>query len=112
MDFEELDYEEEFDGVWACASLLHVEKSRISSVLEKVHQSLKTGGVMYFSFKRGTEERTAGQRLFNDYTEDTVKTLFTAENGWEILELFVTGDVREGRDGEKWVNGVVRKYLV
>jgi len=40
-----------------------------------------------------------------------VKPLFTAENGWEILELFVTGDVREGREGEMWVNGVVRKTI-
>lgn len=109
MDFEELDYEEEFDGVWACASLLHVEKSRILSVLEKVYQSLKPGGVLYCCFKYGTEERISGQRFFNDYTEDTVKPLFTAENGWEILELFVTGDVREGREGEQWVNGVVRR---
>ena len=109
MDFEELDYEEEFDGVWACASLLHVEKSRISSVLAKVHRALKPGGVMYFSFKRGTLERIAGERFFNDYTEDTVKTLFTTENGWQLLDLFITGDVREGREGEQWVNGVVRK---
>lgn len=111
MDFEELDYEEEFDGVWACASLLHVEKSRIPSVLMKIHHALKPGGVLYFSFKRGTSERIAGERFFNDYTEETVKTLFTTENGWELLDLFITGDVREGREGEQWVNGVVRSIL-
>ena len=109
MDFEELDYEEEFDGVWACASLLHIEKASIQSVLAKVHRALKPGGVMYFSFKRGTSERMAGERFFNDYTEDTVKTLFTTENGWQLLDLFITGDVREGRKEEQWVNGVVRK---
>ena len=43
------------------------------------------------------------------YTEDTVKTFFTTENGWQFLDLFITGDVREGREGEQWVNGVVRK---
>ena len=111
MDFEELDYEEEFDGVWACASLLHVEKSRILSVLAKVHRALKPGGVMYFSFKRGTSERMAGERFFNDYTEDTVKNLFTTENGWQLLDLFITGDGREGREEEQWVNGVMRKTV-
>ena len=109
MDFEELDYEEEFDGVWACASLLHAPKSRIPSILSKIHRSLVPGGTLYFSFKRGDSERTKDGRFFNDYTEDTVKELFTAENRWEITKLFVTGDVREGREGEQWVNGVVRK---
>ncbi|MBR4861248.1 MAG: class I SAM-dependent methyltransferase [Firmicutes bacterium] len=108
MDFEELDYEEEFDGVWACASLLHAPKSRIPSILSKIRRSLVPGGTLYFSFKHGDSERTKDGRFFNDYTEDTVKELFTAENGWEITELFVTGDVREGRGGEQWVNGVVR----
>ena len=69
---------------------------------------LAPGGVLYFSFKRGTGERMVGERFFNDYTEDTVKNLFAPENGWEILGLFVTGDVREGREGEQWVNGVVK----
>lgn len=109
MDFEELDYEAEFDGVWACASLLHASKSLLPSVLGKIHRALVPGGILYFSFKRGDSERMAGERFFNDYTEDTVKDLFIAENGWELKELFVTGDVREGRGEEQWVNGVVKR---
>ena len=160
MDFEELDYEEAFDGIWACASLLHVEKSRIPSSLRKIHRALVPGGVLYVSFKRGEGERTSGLRFFNDCTEAELEDLFTragnasadgkcaadnpacngaaddiadddtdddcvadgntannniandcaaGANDWEIIEIFTTGDVREGRDGEQWVNGVVRK---
>lgn len=111
LDFGELDYEEEFDGVWACASLLHVEKSQMMLVIDKIHRSLLPGGCMYFSFKRGESERMKNGRFFNDYTEDAVRELFTTENGWEILNIFITGDVRDGRGEEQWVNGVVRKML-
>ena len=109
MDFEDLDYTEEFHGIWACASLLHVEKSRILPILRKIHSALLPGGVLYVSFKHGSGERLSGQRFFSDYTEDDLKALFPSSGGWQILTIFTTGDVREGRDGEQWVNGVVRK---
>lgn len=109
MDFEELDDTEEFDGIWACASLLHIEKNRIHSILRKIHTALLPGGVLYVSFKRGSGERLSGQRFFSDYTEDDLKALFPPSDGWQIITIFTTGDVREGREGEQWVNGVVRK---
>ena len=36
MTFEELDFDEVFDGIWACASLLHVPTAKISDILDKV----------------------------------------------------------------------------
>lgn len=41
--FEALDYTQEFDGVWACASLLHVPKTRLPKVLENISRALKKG---------------------------------------------------------------------
>lgn len=38
-----------------------------------------------------------------------MKILFPEEDGWEICENLLTGDVREGREDEQWVNVVVRK---
>lgn len=38
---EEMDYQQEFDGIWACASLIHAEKKEMQGVLEKVKQALK-----------------------------------------------------------------------
>ena len=43
------------------------------------------------------------------YTEDELKALFPPSGGWQILTIFTTGDVREGREDQQWVNGVVRK---
>ena len=30
---------------------------------------------------------------------------------FKIIEIFVTGDVREDRDGEKWLNVIMRKQI-
>lgn len=40
MRFQELAFEEEFDGVWACASLLHVNRGEMKEVLQRLARSL------------------------------------------------------------------------
>ncbi len=69
--FEELDYTEEFDGIWACASLLHVPKENMVKVLRAVKKSLKNDGVLYVSYKYGNSQREKDGRVFSDYTETT-----------------------------------------
>ena len=106
---EEITYENEFDGIWACASLLHVAKEEMSSVIEKLCRALKENGILYVSFKLGSGERFADGRFFNDYTEKDIRIFFSEQNGFEIKECFVTEDVREERKHEKWINVIVRK---
>lgn len=48
----------EFDGVWACASLLHILKDHMASCFSKLVDALKVGGVLYSSFKYGNKERS------------------------------------------------------
>lgn len=108
MDFKDIDYDNLFDGVWACASLLHVDKESIEDVLAKVYKSIKTNGVLYVSFKEGMEEREHKGRFFNDYTEETLRPLLES-SGFKVEKMFITGDVREGRASEKWVNAIARK---
>ena len=65
MRFEEICFEEEFNAVWACASLLHVPKNEIRNILQKVEKALNPEGILYMSFKYGTEERISGERTFS-----------------------------------------------
>jgi 2-polyprenyl-3-methyl-5-hydroxy-6-metoxy-1,4-benzoquinol methylase len=57
--FQEIAFCEEFDAVWACASLLHVPKKELVAVLHKLSTSLLHGGILYMSFKYGNVERMA-----------------------------------------------------
>ncbi len=101
--FEEMDFRNEFDGIWACASLLHVDRKGIDGVIKRLHESLKNEGILYASFKYGSGERTVGDRLFNDYDADGVKELME-KNGFQVKKIYLTGDVRKERAGEQWVN--------
>ena len=103
--FEEIDDVQTYDGIWACASLLHVPKEKMAEVLHRLKCTLKDGGVLYASFKYGEEEKVVNGRFFNYYNERSLRGLMN-ENGFEVLELFVTQDVRGGRHEEKWVNVV------
>ena len=106
--FEEINFVEEFDGIWACASLLHVAKSEMDSVMEKMKRALKERGMMYVSFKYGKSEREKDGRFFSDYTEETLIRMLD-RHGFAIEEIFVSCDVRKEREGERWVNAMVRK---
>lgn len=116
--FEEIDERNVYDGIWACASLLHVPYELLPKVIAKLVDSLVDGGVLYASFKYGEEEREAGGRYFTDLMEEGwKKVLEEAEeeikgSRLETVECFVTGDVREGRGEEKWLNVVGRKKVI
>ena len=93
----------QYDGIWACASLLHVKKADMRDVLLRLKKLLRPEGILYASFKAGETERVKDGRFFNDMTDTACGTLFE-DAGFKVLELFMSGDVREGRHGEAWVN--------
>jgi len=98
-----------FDGIWACASLLHVPAADLSTVIERLASMLQPGGIFYMSFKWGRAERVNGGRLFVDLDEEGLDDLL--ENIPELVrrELWQTRDLRPGRDGEFWLNAIMEK---
>lgn len=109
ISFEDISFTAEFDAVWACASLLHVKKADIPNVFDKVSAALIPGGILYASFKYGSEERVVNGRFFNDYTENDLDTLLTSDNQLSLLEYWITEDVRPDRCGERWLNFIAKK---
>ena len=104
MFFEELDYTDAFDAVWACASLLHVCKADLPGIFCRIHRALKPGGVFYASFKYGEEEREKNGRLFSDFTEKSLHALTETAGGFRITDMWLTRDARPDRQDESWVN--------
>lgn len=108
--FDELDFDQVFDGVWACASLLHVPYEKLTDVFRKIARVLKPGGILYASFKYGDFEGERKGRYFTDLDEERLAALLESIEGLEVVETFVTEDVRDERKGEKWLNVIgVRK---
>jgi SAM-dependent methyltransferase len=101
---QDLTYENQFDGIWACASLLHVRRREMDDVLFRLGRALRVGGVLYMSFKWGDGERVRQGRLFNDYTEDAFQPLLAGHELLTFLRAWRTDDVRPEKRGEKWLN--------
>ena len=100
----------EFDGVWACASLLHVSMKELPEALGKLRKALKDKGYMYASFKYGEGTTERGERTFSDFTEKSVTRLME-DAGFYVVECGITSDIRPRRTEDKWVNVILRKCL-
>ncbi|MDU1059505.1 MAG: class I SAM-dependent methyltransferase [Leclercia adecarboxylata] len=111
MTFADVDWKEEFDGIWCCASLLHVPAVELPGVMRKLADALKPGGIWYVSFKYGDGERELDGRRFTDMNKEEVYTLVKAVEGIEVVKIWMTRDKRPEKD-QVWVNGLVHKGLV
>ncbi len=109
MLFSELDAYEKYDGIWACSSILHLSKDELKPVLRKMTIALKNCGIIYTSFKYGDFEGERNGRYFTDFVLDSFKDYMQDIRNLQIEEWWITGDVRPGRDGEKWLNLILRK---
>ena len=103
--FEDLNLTETFDGIWASASLLHVNKNEIVDVIKNVSSNLKPNGVFYMSFKYGENEYIDEKgRYFNCYTEETFKEMLSQVQNLKIKTIYKSGDTLGGRNNLVWLN--------
>ena len=109
MLFEELNDQNIYDGIWACSSILHLAYGELEDVFIKMARALTSHGILYTSFKYGTAEGERNGRYFTDMTEEKMDKLLKDVNLFDILEMWVTSDVRPGRAEEKWLNMILRK---
>jgi len=140
MRFQDVDMVERYDGIWCCASLLHVSEAELPGVMTKLAMALKPGGVGYLSFKHGRGEREKDGRRFTDMDRAGLQKLVERINtpggdpltknmteikseagseditvkrfALEIDKIWQTGDVRIGRGDEVWLNAIIRKSLI
>jgi SAM-dependent methyltransferase len=109
MTFDQMMWREAFDGIWACASLLHVPRNALPATLRRLRAALAPGGVWFMSFKYGRQEREANGRRFTDLDEGTAARLLDETGGLELISIEVSGDVRPGRDQERWLSILCRR---
>lgn len=109
MLFQELDLEDEYNGIWACSSILHLPKDELRTVFHKMVTALKSSGVIYTSFKYGEFEGERNGRYFTDFTIELFSEFIKNIPDLKIEEQWITEDVRPGRRDEKWLNLLLRK---
>ena len=111
--FEELELKEKFHGIWACASLLHIKREDLKTVLNNLYNNLDDNGVFYMSFKYGEKEYVDDKnRYFNSFTDESIISFINENTKYNILGLYITED-KLGRVNEvKWLNLICNKKSV
>lgn len=97
-----------YDGIWACASLLHLAVNEVPAVIGQLWSALKPGGTFYLSFKIGDGEREHQGRHFTDANEDIAKRWVSDLPELSGYRLWRTDDQRPDRD-EQWLNILLTK---
>lgn len=106
--FVEFSDEKLFDGIWACASLLHVPTSDLPKTLKHLGGLLRESGWMFATFKVGGDEQVRNGRFFNDMDAERFVAVVDAASGLEVAKTWETEDVRPERQ-ERWLNVLMTK---
>ncbi|MCP3955777.1 MAG: class I SAM-dependent methyltransferase [Desulfobacterales bacterium] len=109
LSFNDIKFKNKFDGVWACASILHIPKRNIPIILKKLSASLKTDGIFYLSFKYGNTEVLKNGRHFSNYDEKSFNLLLANIDDLTVLKYWVTNDLKQSDQNEKWLNVLLKK---
>ena len=109
MDFSELRDVQEYDGVWACSSLLHVKKDELLGILKKIRTSLKDDGILYTSFKDGDGEETKSDGRFFHYIGKEAFEELSRQASLELVEFSQNVVSADYNNGITWNNFVLKK---
>lgn len=83
------------DGLWVCASLLHLQRADVLPTVQAFHRVLKSDGILYLSVKLGAGEKwvssaydSAFGRFFTYWRPETLDPLlktagFDVVDGWQ-----------------------------
>lgn len=102
-----------FDAVWAMASLIHITRQKISSVLSEIHRVLKPNAVLFTSIKKGNGKKIESDgRYFEFYQLDEWKN-FLIYAGYSIKTINETVEVRQTKFGTNqritWIESFARR---
>ena len=106
---EDIDFKDKFDGIWACASLLHINKNATVDVYNKLLSALKIEGILYASYKYGTNTMVKEGRYFNNYDENSFSEMMKNIQSLEQIEFWTTLDLRQEGNNQKWLNILLKR---
>lgn len=109
MRYEEMEFDEVFDGIWGCAALVHTPKQQMLPILDKLCRSLKHQGVLYMSFKLGDFEGFRGERYYCDYNKKSMEVLVEEAAHFQVIKIWSSQDVRSSHPNTEWLNVLLRK---
>ncbi len=102
--FEEFETTLSFDGIWACASLLHVSEENMPKIVRKYRDLLNPEGIFFMSFKKEKENYAHKGRSFTCYEEDSLRQMIRKAGGLDVLMIKETPSAKLDCDEEYWIS--------
>lgn len=112
MKFHELNDINTYDGIWACSSILHVEKEKLSNILIKMINALKNNGIIYTSFKIGEGYEIKEGKYYNYLTKKEMELILSKINrNVKIIDYFETlPSTKRDAQNTIWGNFIMKKF--
>lgn len=104
--FLSLEEKEKYDGIWAQASILHLEEHDLKTALTLIERALKRDGVFYSSFRKGEEDGYEKGRWYTNMTERRFLSFLPAK--LYVEKIWESQDVRPGVN-RTWLSIICRK---
>ena len=104
--FLSLEEKEKYDGIWAQASILHLEEHDLRAALTLIERALKRDGVFYSSFRKGEEDGYENGRWYTNMTERRFLSFLPAS--LYVEKIWESQDVRPGVN-RTWLSIICRK---
>lgn len=104
--FLSLEEKEKYDGIWAQASILHLEEHDLRAALTLIERALKRDGVFYSSFRKGEEDGYENGRWYTNMTERRFLSFLPAK--LYVEKIWESQDVRPGVN-RTWLSIICRK---
>lgn len=105
---EEINYNNKFVGIWASASILHVNHDNLSDVFNKIVKSLKPGGLCYVSLLNGNHYTQIDGRIIYRYTRNQIINVL--KNIKMIDNVSITYSDKEGKKVSRFKSFVQRIF--
>ena len=112
MKFEELNELNTYDGIWACSSILHVEKKELPNILNKMINALKVNGIIYTSFKTGEGFKIEEGKYYNYLTKnEIIQILRNLNTNVRLIDYFETlPSTKRIAKNTIWGNFIIKKF--
>ncbi len=106
---QEIAFTSEFDGVWACASLLHLGRRELALAIDRIQAALRPNGALFLSIQEGAGEFVSDDgRFYARYLSQELVEIINA-SGLTTLDVWSTQDTLPGRESMLWLNLLARK---
>lgn len=110
LRFDELDANESYDAIVACASLLHAPHPALPSILVRIWNALKPGGWHFASYKTvGEQGWDVHKRYYNHLAREDADQIYGQAGAWTSISFEEYDGVGHFSAPSRWLTVTCRK---